>query len=93
MIIIVEILMKRVKGAIRDFYHLLTAPRTVSNTYVPVARLQSCAIHFKHIRCLLHVTCLRHVVRRNSNRAKIAFTLGLYYWLKPLKDEEERGPE
>ena len=37
------------KSAIRDFYSLLTAPRTVSNTYVPVARAQSCANHVQHI--------------------------------------------
>ena len=31
------------KGANRDFYNLLTAPRTVSNTYAQVVRAQSCA--------------------------------------------------
>ena len=38
------------KGAIRDvFYHLLTAPRTVSNTYAQVAKAQSCANHVQHV--------------------------------------------
>ena len=41
------------KGAIRDFfYNLLTAPRTVSNTYVQVARAQPCANHVQHIERL-----------------------------------------
>ena len=41
------------KGAIRDFfYNLLTAPRTVSNTYARVARPQSCANHVQHIERL-----------------------------------------
>ena len=31
------------KGAIQDFYNLLTVPRTVSNTYVEVDWAQSCA--------------------------------------------------
>ena len=41
------------KGAIPDyFYNLLTAPRTVSNTYAQVARAQSCANHVQHIERL-----------------------------------------
>ena len=41
------------KGAIRDFfYSLLTVPRTVSNTYTQVARVQSCANQVQHIKCL-----------------------------------------
>ena len=40
------------KGAIRDFYNLLTAPPTVSNTYAQVARAQSCANHVQHIERL-----------------------------------------
>ena len=34
------------------FYNLLTAPRTVSNTYAQVARAQPCANHEQHIECL-----------------------------------------
>ena len=40
------------KGAIRDFFNLLTAPRTVSNMYTQVARVQSCANHVQHIERL-----------------------------------------
>ena len=32
------------------FYNLLTAPRTVSNTYAQVARAQSCTNHVQHIK-------------------------------------------
>ena len=39
------------------FYNLLTAPRTVSNMYIQVARAQSCANHVQHIECLSHATC------------------------------------
>ena len=45
------------KGAIRDFYDLLTAPRTVSNTYAQVARAQSCTNHKQHIKSLSRATC------------------------------------
>ena len=47
------------KGAIRDFYDLLTAPRTFSDTYAQVARTQSCANHVQHIERLstCHVSC------------------------------------
>ena len=48
------------KGAIRDFDNLLTAPRTVSNTYAQVARAQSCANHV-HTSRAYHV---KHVVLR-----------------------------
>ena len=40
------------KGAIRDFYNLLTAPRTVSNAYAQVAWAQSYANHVQHIERL-----------------------------------------
>ena len=44
------------KGAIRDFYNLLTAPRTVSNTYAQVARVESCANHLQDIERLSRAT-------------------------------------
>ena len=44
-------------GAIRDFYHLLTALETVSNMYAQVARVQSCANHVQHIERLSRATC------------------------------------
>ena len=43
------------KGAIRDFDNLLTAPRTVSNPYAQVARPQSGANHVQHIERF--ITC------------------------------------
>ena len=43
-IVIIIIVITLLKDAIQDFfYHLLTAPRTVSNAYAQVARAQSCA--------------------------------------------------
>ena len=51
-IIIIIIIIIAFKGAIRDFYNLLTAPRTVSNTYDQVARAQPCANHVQHIERL-----------------------------------------
>ena len=45
------------KGAIRDFHNLLTAPRTVSNTYAQVALARSCAGHVQHIERLSRATC------------------------------------
>ena len=39
------------------FHNLLTPPRTVSNTYAPVARAQSCANHVQHIERLSCTTC------------------------------------
>ena len=43
------------KGAHRDFF--VTAPRTVSNAYVQVARAQSSANHVQHIERLSRATC------------------------------------
>ena len=62
------------KGAIQVcfflfFYNLLTAPQTVSNTYVQVARAQPCANHRALITCKCHVTC--HLVRRDSSAIKL----------------------
>ena len=49
-IVIIIIIIITFKGAIRDFfYNLLTAQRTVSNTYVQVAWVQSCPNHMQHI--------------------------------------------
>ena len=56
-IIMIMIIILTFKGAIRYFYNLLTAPRTVSNTYGQVARAQSCANHVQHIERLSRATC------------------------------------
>ena len=53
MIIIIIIALK----AQFEIYYLLTAPRTVSNTYAQVAREQSCANHVQLIECLSRATC------------------------------------
>ena len=43
-VVLIVIIISAFKGANRDFlYNLLTAPRTVSNTFAQVARAQLCA--------------------------------------------------
>ena len=44
------------KGAIGDFHNLLTAQQTVSNVFAQVAKVQKCANHMQHIKCLSHAT-------------------------------------
>ena len=41
----------------RFFSNLLTAPRTVSNTYAQVAGAQSCANHVQHVERSSHAAC------------------------------------
>ena len=48
-IIIIIIIIIALKAPFEIFYILLTAPRTVSNTYAEVARAQSCANRMQHI--------------------------------------------
>ena len=55
--IMIMIIIIAMKGEIQDFYILLTAPQTVSNTYTPVAQTQSCTNHEQHIERLSHATC------------------------------------
>ena len=50
--VIIDLIIITFKGAIRDFDNLLTAPRTVSNTYAQVARAQSSANLVQHIERL-----------------------------------------
>ena len=78
------------------FYNLLTAPRTVSNTYARVARAQSCANHVQHIRRLSRVTCRDacYMVRRDSSAIKsdrleiaLQFYLSFILLAEPLTDE------
>ena len=45
------------KAQFRILYNLLTAPRTVFNTYVQAATVQSCASQVQHIERLAHATC------------------------------------
>ena len=44
------------KGANQDCY-ILTAPRTVSDMYVQVAKAQLCANHVQHIERLSRASC------------------------------------
>ena len=80
----------------RYLYNLLTAPRTVSDTYSQVVRAQSCAKHVQHVRRLPRATCRapsgRDRSAMKSDRIQIAFILALVLWLKPLTDDgEETG--
>ena len=85
-IMIIIIIIIALKGAILDFYNLLTVPWSVSNTYAQVAMAQSCANHMQHIERLLCGNLLCHVVGRDG--VEITFILAFFfYWLKPLNDE------
>ena len=75
------------RGANREFYYFLTAPRTVSSTYAQVVRAKSCAIHVQHIERLSRAT---YRVSRDTkgqlsylvDRVLITFILALFYHLK-----------
>ena len=43
------IMMISLKGAIRDFYSILTSPRTVSNVVCHVVRRDSSAVEFDRV--------------------------------------------
>ena len=51
MMMMMMLIIISVKGAIRDFYNLLSAPRTVSDAYAQATRAQSRANRVQHIRC------------------------------------------
>ena len=59
MMMIIIIIIIELQGSIRDFffYNLLTALRTVSNTYAQVAQAQSCANHVQHTERSSRATC------------------------------------
>ena len=69
------------------FCNLLTASRTVSNTYARVARVQSRANHVQHIERLSRATCRVPRGTIKFDRVEIAFFIALFHWLKPLADE------
>ena len=54
--LLLTITMVATKGAIWDFYNLLIAVQIAFNTYAQVAKVQSCANHKQHIKCLSHAT-------------------------------------
>ena len=58
-IILIIIIIIALKGAIRYFYSLPTAPRTLSNTHAQVVLAQSCANHVQHIQ---HLSCATYRV-------------------------------
>ena len=103
-IIIIIIIIIELKGAVRVcffFYNLLTAPRTVSNTYAQAARAQSCANHVQYIERLsraARVTC--QIVGRSSSavqfdRVEIALfqLFFFFFWLnhQPMKEGRNRS--
>ena len=59
------------KSAIPDFYNLITASRTVSNTYAQVARTQSCANHVQHIERSSRATLVRRERSRYCDVKKV----------------------
>ena len=68
-------------------YNFLTALRTVSNTYLQVARAKSCANHLQHVGQLCATCRLPCGTKRqllSFDRAEILFILALFYPLKPL---------
>ena len=82
--LIIIIIIIALEGANQDYYNLLNALRTVSNTYTQVARAQSCANHVQHIGRLSCVTCyvprgtkeqLSYWVWQSSNRINLSFIL------------------
>ena len=84
----------------RFFYNLLTAPRTVSNTYAQVARAQPCANHVQHIECLSSASVMLRATWYEGTAQLLSLTelksdlFELYfYWLNHKTDEggEETG--
>ena len=82
------------------FYNLLTAPRTVSNTYAQVARAQPCANHMQHIERLSRASFMLRATWYEGTAQLLSLTelkshlFELYFigWtIKPMK--EGRKPE
>ena len=82
------------------FYNLLTAQRTVSNTYAQVARAQSCANHVQHIERLSRASVMLRATWYEGTAQLLSLTefkshlfeLYLIGWtIKPM--EEGRKPE
>ena len=83
--VIMIIIINALKGAIQDFYNLLTAPRTVSNTYTQMASAQSCA-NIQHASCATYGGDNSAV---KFGKVEIAFILPLFSWLKLFTDDFE----
>ena len=56
-LIIATIIMITLNGAIRNFYNLLTALRTVSNEHAQLAKSPLCVNHVQHFRRVSRATC------------------------------------
>ena len=71
-IIMITIIILTLKGAVRDFYNLLTAPRIVSNTYAQVTRTQSYADYVQHIESSprANMSCAEWWVLRDSSAVR-----------------------
>ena len=77
------------KGAVQEFYNLLTAPRTAptrtqtGHNHLQITHNKSGAYDVQHAEC--------HIVPRDSlavmfDRVEIAFILTSFHWLKSLTD-------
>ena len=91
-LVIIMIIVIALKGAIHDFYNLITASQTVSNMYAQAAKAQivwiSCATHRAPITCnVLCVTWYEGTASLLSLTVlKSHLFLDSLYWLKPLAD-------
>ena len=56
------------------FYNLVTAPRTVSNTYAQVARVQSCANHVQHIERLSRASVMLRATWYEGTAQQLSLT-------------------
>ena len=75
------------KGAVSDFHSLLTAQRTVSNTYAEVAmhnRVQITCYTSCNMSCAMWYEGAAQLIK--SDRAEFTFILALFHWLKLMKD-------
>ena len=85
-VIVIAVIIKvmiALKDANQDFCNLLTVSWTVSNIYTRVDWAQLCANHMGHIERLSPVTCVCHVIQRDSSaikfdRVELAFILALF---------------
>ena len=77
------------------FYNLLTAPRTVFNTYAQVAQAQSCANHVQHIERLFRASVMLHATWYEGTAQLLSLTefkshlFELYcigWTIKPMKE-------
>ena len=73
MIVIKTMIIIASKGSNRDFYKLLTAPRTVSNTYAQLTRALSFANHVQRIERFSRATCRYTTLYEGTAQLHIKF--------------------